>query len=49
MSIRTIVVCEAQVPFVEGGAELHVRSLITQLRARGYDVERVALTRFLEP
>ena len=25
MSIRTIVVCEAQVPFVEGGAELHVR------------------------
>ncbi len=43
MSIRTIVVCEAQVPFVEGGAELHVRSLVAQLRARGYDVERVAL------
>jgi len=43
VSIDTIVVCEAQVPFVEGGAELHVRSLIAQLRARGYAVERVAL------
>lgn len=43
MSIRTVVVCEAQVPFVEGGAEIHVRSLVTQLRARGYLVERVAL------
>jgi len=43
MPIRTIAVCEAQVPFVEGGAELHVRSLITQLRARGYLVERVAV------
>jgi glycosyltransferase involved in cell wall biosynthesis len=43
MDIRTIVVCEAQVPFVEGGAELHVRSLIAKLRARGYAVERVAL------
>jgi glycosyltransferase involved in cell wall biosynthesis len=43
MSTRTIVVCEAQVPFVEGGAELHVRSLVAQLRARGYAVERVAL------
>jgi len=31
------------VPFVEGGAELHVRSLVSQLRARGYAVERVAL------
>jgi glycosyltransferase involved in cell wall biosynthesis len=41
--IRTIVVCEAQVPFVEGGAELHVRSLVAQLRVRGYLVERVAL------
>jgi glycosyltransferase involved in cell wall biosynthesis len=34
--IRTIVVCEAQVPFVEGGAEYHVRELVTQLRAHGY-------------
>ena len=43
MSIRTVVVCEAQVPFVEGGAEIHVRSLVAQLKARGYLVERVAL------
>ena len=43
MSIRTVVVCEAQVPFVEGGAEIHVRGLVDQLRSRGYLVERVAL------
>jgi glycosyltransferase involved in cell wall biosynthesis len=43
MPIRTIAVCEAQVPFVEGGAELHVRSLVAQLRSRGYLVERVAV------
>lgn len=41
--IRTVLVCEAQVPFVEGGAELHVRSLVTQLRARGYLAELVSL------
>jgi glycosyltransferase involved in cell wall biosynthesis len=41
--IRTIVVCEVQVPFVHGGAELHVRALVAQLRARGYDAERVSL------
>jgi glycosyltransferase involved in cell wall biosynthesis len=43
MPIRTVVVCEAQVPFVEGGAEIHVRSLVAQLKARGYQTERVAL------
>jgi len=43
MSVRTVVVCEAQVPFVEGGAEIHVRSLVRELSARGYLVERVAL------
>ena len=36
-------VAEAQVPFVRGGAELHVQALIDQLRDRGYDVEKVAL------
>ena len=41
--IRTIVVCEVQVPFVHGGAELHVRALVAQLRARGYAAERVSL------
>ena len=30
-------------PFIEGGAELHVQSLITQLRRRDYDVEKVAI------
>jgi glycosyltransferase involved in cell wall biosynthesis len=34
--IRTVLVCEAQVPFVEGGAEYHVRELVAQLRAHGY-------------
>ena len=43
MSVRTVVVCEAQVPFVTGGAELHVRSLVEQLRARGYLTELVSL------
>ena len=41
--IRRIIVAEAQVPFVQGGAELHVRSLIEQLRRRGYDTEKVAI------
>jgi glycosyltransferase involved in cell wall biosynthesis len=41
--IRRIVVAEAQVPFVRGGAELHVEALIDQLRDRGYEVEKVAL------
>jgi glycosyltransferase involved in cell wall biosynthesis len=43
MSIRTVVVCEAQVPFVEGGAEKHVRALVEQLRWAGYLAERVAV------
>ncbi len=43
MSIRTVVVCEAQVPFVEGGAEIHVRALVRELSAHGYEVARVAL------
>ncbi len=42
-SINTVVVCEAQVPFVRGGAEALVRELVRQLRARGFDAERVSL------
>jgi glycosyltransferase involved in cell wall biosynthesis len=38
-----IVVCEAQVPFVEGGAEYHVRELVRQLRAAGYPTELVSI------
>ncbi len=41
--IRTVVVCEAQVPFVHGGAELHVRGLVEHLRRRGYKAERVSV------
>jgi glycosyltransferase involved in cell wall biosynthesis len=41
--IRRIVVADAQVPFVHGGAELHVAALIEQLRQRGYEVEKVAI------
>src|SRR5215831_13257872 len=43
MSIRTILVCEAQVPFVHGGAEIHVRELLGQLIAHGYDTELVSV------
>ncbi|PYR55701.1 MAG: hypothetical protein DMF85_18830 [Acidobacteria bacterium] len=43
MSIRTVVVCEAQVPFVHGGAEVHVRELTRELIARGYRTELVSV------
>lgn len=43
MSVRTILVCETQVPLVKGGAELLVRQLVTQLEARGFLVDRVSL------
>lgn len=42
-SIRTVLVCEAQVPFVHGGAEVHVRELVRELRARGYEAELVSV------
>jgi glycosyltransferase involved in cell wall biosynthesis len=41
--IRTIVVCESQVPFVQGGAEFHVSELVRHLREHGYATERVCL------
>jgi glycosyltransferase involved in cell wall biosynthesis len=41
--IRTVAVCEAQVPFVHGGAELHVQGLVDQLQRRGYRAERVSV------
>jgi glycosyltransferase involved in cell wall biosynthesis len=40
---QTILVCEAQVPFVQGGAEYHVRELVQQLRAHGHDAELVSV------
>ena len=42
-AVKTIVVCEAQVPFVHGGAEVHVRQLLRELRARGHDAELVSV------
>jgi glycosyltransferase involved in cell wall biosynthesis len=42
-SIETVLVCEAQVPFVHGGAEVHVRQLVRELRARGFQAELVSV------
>lgn len=43
MPVRTVLVCEAQVPFVTGGAESLVRSLIEHLRAAGYETDLVSV------
>ena len=43
MDVRTILVCEAQVPFVHGGAEIHVRELVRELRSRGYATELISV------
>ena len=43
MGVRTVLVCEAQVPFVSGGAEAHVRSLVHRLRAAGYETDLVSV------
>ena len=43
MAVRTILVCEAQVPFVRGGAEIHVRQLVDRLRERGYAADLVSV------
>jgi glycosyltransferase involved in cell wall biosynthesis len=41
--VKTILVCEAQVPFVHGGAEVHVRELVRALRAHGHLAELVSV------
>jgi glycosyltransferase involved in cell wall biosynthesis len=41
--IKTVLVCEAQVPFVRGGAELCVSGLIDQLRRRGLHADRASI------
>jgi glycosyltransferase involved in cell wall biosynthesis len=43
MGVQTILVCEAQVPFVHGGAEIHARELVRQLTLRGYAAELVSV------
>lgn len=41
--MRRVLVCEAQVPFVEGGAESLVRELVAQLRAHGFEADRASV------
>jgi glycosyltransferase involved in cell wall biosynthesis len=43
MTVRTILVCEAQVPLVRGGAEILVRQLVDRLRGRGYLADLVSV------
>src|SRR5437762_12707721 len=40
---RKVLVCEANVPFVRGGAELHVEGLVGELRRQGYQAEPVSV------
>jgi glycosyltransferase involved in cell wall biosynthesis len=40
---RRVLVCEAKVPFVRGGAELHVEGLVGELRRQGYQAEPASI------
>lgn len=44
-----ICVCASQVPFSRGGAEIHVDSLVAELRRRGFETELVTLPYFWNP
>ena len=41
--IKTVVVCEAQVPFIRGGAEALSRELVREFRERGYETELISI------
>lgn len=43
MGQKKIVVCHSQVPFVRGGAEMHVENLTRELRKRGFQVDLVSI------
>jgi glycosyltransferase involved in cell wall biosynthesis len=43
VSVRKVLVLEAQTPFVHGGAEILVRQLVAALRGRGYDADIVSI------
>ena len=43
MAVRTVLVCETQVPLVRGGAELLVQQLVDELRRRGVATDKVSL------
>ena len=42
-TVRSVLVCETQVPFVDGGAERLVRGLVGELRRHGYRAESVSI------
>jgi glycosyltransferase involved in cell wall biosynthesis len=42
-AVRTVLVCEALMPFVYGGAERHVRNLVRELRRHGYRAKKVSI------
>ena len=41
--MKRVLVCEAQVPFVHGGAEFLVRELVRELRAHGHQADLVSV------
>jgi glycosyltransferase involved in cell wall biosynthesis len=43
VSVRRVLILEAQTPFVHGGAEILVRQLAGALRERGYDADIVSI------
>ncbi|MGH8188671.1 MAG: glycosyltransferase, partial [Steroidobacteraceae bacterium] len=43
MSVRRVLILEAQTPFVHGGAEILVRQLAGALRERGYEADIVSI------
>ena len=41
--MKSVLVCAAQAPFVDGGAEIGVRELVSNLKRRGFRVDVVSL------
>jgi glycosyltransferase involved in cell wall biosynthesis len=41
--MKSVLVCAAQAPFVSGGAEIHVRELVSNLKRRGFRVDVVSV------
>ena len=41
--MKSVLVCAAQAPFVSGGAEIHVRELVLNLKRRGFRVDVVSV------
>src|ERR1041384_2183293 len=47
--MKHIIVCNSQIPFHSGGAEIHARGLVKALEGRGYAVDSVNLPFSDEP